>query len=135
MTGRSCIRPEGFRPGMFSPGVRVDACQAILAVSGQIALGPDGDIVGAGDVRAQVHQVFWNIEKVLEAGGMDLADVVKFTTFVVGAEHLESFAAARAEVYRERYGEGPYPANTLVVIERLARAECLVEIEALAVRG
>lgn len=120
--------------GMHSPGVRVAEPSATLYIAGQIAAAPDGSTVGEGDVAAQVRQVFTNIGVVLEDAGMAFADVVKFTTYIVGAEHVPTFVATRAEVFPSLFGSGPYPANTLVVIDRLARPQFLVEIEAIAVR-
>lgn len=121
--------------GMHSPGVRVEMPDAMVFVAGQIAAAADGSTVGEGDVAAQVRQVFANIGIVLEEAGMGFADVVKFTTFIVGAENVSTFVATRAEVFPALFGSGPYPANTLVVIDRLARPQFLVEIEAIALQS
>ena len=119
--------------GMHSPGVLVRNPSAILYIAGQIAAASDGSTVGEHDFVAQVHQVFANIGVVLDEAGMEFSDLVKFTTFIVGAEHVPAFVEARGEIFPELFGEGPYPANTLVVIDRLARPQFLVEIEATAV--
>jgi enamine deaminase RidA (YjgF/YER057c/UK114 family) len=79
--------------------------------------------------------VFTNIGVVLDEAEMDFADVVKFTTYIVGAEHVPTFVEARGEIFPRIFGEGPYPSNTLVVIDRLARPQFLVEIEAVAARS
>ncbi len=121
--------------GMFSPGVLVENPSAVLYIAGQIAAATDGTTVGEGDIKAQTRQVFANIGVVLTAAGMEFAEVVRFTTYIVGADNVAGFAEARAALWPELFGEGPYPANTLVVIDRLARPQFLVEIEATAVRG
>ncbi|HUY07227.1 MAG TPA: Rid family hydrolase [Acidimicrobiales bacterium] len=121
--------------GMFSPGVRIERPGVTLYVAGQIAAAPDGSTVGEGDFAAQVRQVFLNIGVVLDEAGMDFGDIVKFTTYIVGAEHVPMFVETRGELFPELFGEGPYPANTLIVIDRLARPQFLVEIEAVAVRS
>ena len=134
--GVSHLHPKalGISSGMHSPGVLVERPASILFIAGQIAAASDGSTVGEGDFPAQVRQVFRNIEVVVSEAGMDLSQVVKFTTYVVGAEHVSSFVSVRAGLFPELFGEGPYPANTLVVIDRLARPQFLVEIEAIAVR-
>jgi len=131
------LHPErlGTSGGMFSPGVRIEGPAATLYIAGQIAADTDGSTVGEQDFAAQVRQVFVNIGVVLEAAGMNFPDVVKFTTFVVGAEHIPTFVETRGEIFALLFGEGPYPANTLVVIDRLARPQFLVEIEAVAVQS
>lgn len=131
------LHPErlGTSGGMFSPGVRVEEPAATLYIAGQIAAAADGSTVGEGDFAAQVKQVFINIGVVLDEAGMGFPDIVKFTTFIVGAEHVPTFVETRGELFPALFHEGPYPANTLVVIDRLARPQFLVEIEAVAMRS
>src|SRR6478609_2503229 len=75
--------------------------QAIVAdgwvfCSGQIPLDPaSGEMVGAGDVRAQARQVMRNLGAVLEAAGATFADVVKSTIYLAD---LGDFGAVN-EVY------------------------------------
>ncbi len=131
------LHPEGLGTsgGMFSPGVKITEPSSTLYIAGQISAASDGSTVGEGDFAAQVRQVFSNIGVVLEAGGMSFRDVVKFTTYIVGAQHVPTFVETRGEIFPEILGAGPYPANTLVVIDRLARPQFLVEIEAVAMQG
>ena len=125
----------GTSGGMFSPGVQIDGPATTLYIAGQIAADADGSTVGEGDFAAQVRQVFANIDVVLDEAGMCFSDIVKFTTYIVGAEHVPTFVETRAELFPALFGEGPFPANTLVVIDRLARPQFLVEIEAVAMRA
>jgi len=75
-----------------------------------------------------------NVRAVLAAAGCGMRDVIRFQTFLTGAEYIEGFMQARREVFPACYPDGAYPPNTLLVISRLVRPELLVEIEALAVR-
>ena len=133
----SFLHPErlGTSGGMFSPGVKVTEPASTLFIAGQISAGADGSTVGEGDFAAQVRQVFHNIGVVLDAGGMGFCDIVKFTTFIVGQQHVPTFVETRGEIFPELFGVGPYPTNTLIVIDRLARPQFLVEIEAVAMQG
>ncbi len=48
-------------PYLFSQVVRVDTPRSLVFIAGQVALAPDGSLVGAGDVDAQLRQVFANL--------------------------------------------------------------------------
>ena len=64
--------------GTYSQAVRVETGDAVwIHVSGQIAIDREGNLVGAGDLRAQTRQVFENLKAILEANGATFADAVK----------------------------------------------------------
>jgi reactive intermediate/imine deaminase len=100
-----------------------------IHISGQVALDATGAIVEVGDFRAQAQQVFENLKAALAAGGASFADVVKITIFVLDMANLPVLREVRdAYVNTERP-----PASTAVQVSRLARAEFLLEVEAVAV--
>jgi enamine deaminase RidA (YjgF/YER057c/UK114 family) len=100
-----------------------------LFIAGQLALDHDGKLVGPGDFRAQVKQVFENLKTRLEEGGASFKDVIKLNYYLTEESDLQSLRETR-----DRYvnTENP-PASTLVVVKQLVREEYLVEIEAIAV--
>jgi len=102
-----------------------------LYIAGQIALDDGGNLVGKGDLGAQVEQVFKNLEARLGEAGATFRDVVKLNYYLTDASDLQ-----RLREIRNRYldVEQP-PASTLVVVKQLFREEFLVEIEAVAVVG
>lgn len=127
------LEPEGLPApiGQYSHVSRV-ASGELLFVAGQVAIDQEGNLVGEGDFEAQMRQVFVNLERALAAGGAGLRNVAKFTTYVVGAEHVDEFYRVRRDLFDSLYPEGRYPPNTLVVIDRLVSPAFLLEIEAVA---
>jgi enamine deaminase RidA (YjgF/YER057c/UK114 family) len=107
---------------------------SLVAVAGQVSVDVNGELVGAGDVRAQAVQAYENVRAALGCLELGMADVWKLNAYVVGGDSIEPFMAARTEVYAKYYPHGVYPPITLVAVSRLAFPELLVEIEALAVR-
>ena len=120
------INPEGMtQPTAYTHLVKVDN---LLFIAGQVAVDGDGNIVGEGDMSAQVRQVLENLQTVLASEGADFSNVVKVNIFTTD---IDSFLESSA-VRREYFGDHP-PTSTLVQIERLARPVFLVEIEAIAI--
>jgi enamine deaminase RidA (YjgF/YER057c/UK114 family) len=100
-----------------------------LYIAGQIALDKDGNLVGRGDFRAQVKQVFENLKARLEEGGATFKDVVKLNYYLTDASDLQALRDTRNSYINT---ENP-PASTLVVVKQLVREEFLLEVEAVAV--
>ncbi|SDV46828.1 RidA family protein [Chitinasiproducens palmae] len=125
------VNPEGACPaqGLYSHLTRVKAGELIF-VSGQLAVGADGSVVGVGDFDAQFKQVFSNLKDVLAGVGTDFNDVVKFTTFLVASQHIPSFMRLRAALFPTLFRTDMYAPNTLLVVDRLVKEDFLLEVEA-----
>jgi enamine deaminase RidA (YjgF/YER057c/UK114 family) len=100
-----------------------------LYIAGQLALDVAGKLVGQGDFRAQVAQVFENLKARLVEAGATFKDVVKLNYYLVDASDLASLRDTRNRYINT---DNP-PASTLVVVKRLVAEEYLIEIEAIAV--
>ena len=119
------INPEGMtQPSTYSHLVKAGD---LLFIAGQVALDADGEIVGRGNMVAQVRQVLENLKTVLASEGGDFSNVVKINIFTTNVEAFRMSGDVRAE-----YFGGHPPTSTLVQIVRLARPAFLVEIEAIA---
>ena len=99
-----------------------------LYIAGQIAQDGDGNLVGGGDIEAQVRQVYTNLKNIMEEAGGSLQNIVKMTTYLTHSSYIETFRSVRNEYFSE-----PFPPNTLLIVESLALPDFLVEIEAVAV--
>ncbi len=92
--------------------------------------GPDGQVVGKGDMRAQCERVFENVSTVLRANGAGWGDVIKMNGYMVGmnAENVAAFREIRTRYLKP----GQLPASTLVGVASLVQPELLLEVEVVA---
>jgi len=100
-----------------------------LFCSGQTPIDPATGRLIDGDVQAQTHRVFDNLQAVLEDNGLSLDDVVKCNVYLTD---MADFAAMNA-AYAERFA-APYPARTTVAVAGLP-LKARVEIECMARKG
>lgn len=124
--GRDTIIPEGAHTvGPYSPAIRAGD---FLFVSGQIPIGPDGELVRGG-IEEQTRRCLENLRAVLAAAGATLSDLVKVTIYLVD---MGDFAAVN-RVYAEYFDLAP-PARACVGVSALPKGS-RVEIEAVAYLG
>lgn len=102
----------------------------LIFVSGQVAWDSEGRVVGFGDPLAQARQAFANLRSVLERSGSGLDRVGKIFMLATSRDHLAVLRQVRHEVFDPI---GHYPAATFAVVDGLASADLLVEIEAVAI--
>ncbi len=125
---REYINPPELAPppvGLYNHVVKVGST---VYISGQVPRGLDGKAMHPGDAAAQIRQVWTNLEIAMKAAGGALSDIVKTTTYVVGAENLPKIREARMSILPE-HGR---PTSTTVVVAGLADPDFLVEVEAVA---
>jgi reactive intermediate/imine deaminase len=115
-------------PTGYTHIVEVTGPNKTVYISGQIALDHSGQLVGAGDMKAQAAQVFKNLESALTAAGATFSNVVKMNTYVTDMDKLPDVREIRA-----RYFGTVTPASTLVQVVHLARPDLMIEVEVIAV--
>lgn len=107
----------------------VDSGAGLVFVSGQLPIDPSTGAFPEGGVTEQTRQSLMNAQAILQAAGLELADVVKTTVFLAD---MGDFAAMNA-VYATFFSE-PFPARSAVAVKTLPKG-ALVEIECIATRN
>jgi 2-iminobutanoate/2-iminopropanoate deaminase len=116
--------------GIYSNAIKVTGVADLLFVSGLVAFGPDGEVVGEGDVARQLETILDALAVLLAEAGGSLADVVKVTVFVTDMTRFDSIHEVR-----RRYFAPPYPASTMVEVSALVDPRLEIEVEAVAALG
>lgn len=116
--------------GAFSWAIKVDGPTQLLFVSGLTSRSPDGSVVGEGDITLQTETVLRSLRAIVESAGGKLADIVKVTVFIRDMTHFRQIHDVR-----RRFFSPPYPASTMVEVNRLVDPRSLIEIDAIAVIG
>lgn len=116
--------PQNAKPpatsGPYSPVLEVE-CAKLVVISGQVAVDPEGNIVGS-DIKTQTRHTLLNCERQLALAGCSLSDVFKCNVFMADLAEWGDMN----EVYKEMMPD-PRPARTAVQAGLLTGY--LVEIE------
>jgi enamine deaminase RidA (YjgF/YER057c/UK114 family) len=125
------VNPAGLNKPAGYTHVVVAQPGKLVYISGQVAWNSSGEIVGKGDLRAQVTQALENLKTALAAAGATTEDLIKVNYYVV---NLKPEQVPVIREVRTKYFSGEHPpASTLVGVTALAREDFLIEIEAVAV--
>ncbi|BCJ40077.1 hypothetical protein GCM10010168_29350 [Actinoplanes ianthinogenes] len=128
---RTAINPWAWSAELgFNQGELVTGGTRTLYCSGQTAMDPDGKPQHDGDLGAQLTLSLDNLEAVLAAAGMSLANLVRLTVYTTDVDRLFPHYGVLAG----RLGAaGVAPATTMLGVTRLAIPGQLVELEGTAV--
>ena len=110
--------------GPYSQAIRFGT---LVFDSGQIALDPETGELEGDTPAGETRRVMKNLEAVLRAAGVTLADVVKTTIYLVDIAHYAEVNAAYAEFFPHEA-----PARATVAVAALPKG-ARVEIDAIAV--
>ena len=112
---------------LYSPVVTVVPGRLVF-VSGILSRNSQGEIVGRGDMAAQIRQVFENIKTALAAAGATMSDIVKRQTFTTDIDAYFEHIDARME-----HGGDNLSTSTTVEVRRLSHPDFLIEVEVMAI--
>jgi 2-iminobutanoate/2-iminopropanoate deaminase len=119
--------PTLSRPTGYTHVVETVGPVKTVYISGQIAYDESGNLVGAGDMKAQAEQVFKNLDVALKAAGATFADVVKMNSYITDMSKAQAVRDVRT-----RYFGNMAPASTFVEVKGLVRPELMLEVEVIA---
>ncbi len=110
--------------GTYSQAVKVDNT---VYLSGQIPLVPETMELVEGDMTAQIHRVFDNLQAVCQAAGGELNDIAKLNVFLIDLNHFPLVNEVMASYFNE-----PYPARAAVGVAALPKG-AQIEMDAVMV--
>lgn len=113
-----------------------DLCQAVVTeggktvwMRGQCPQNLDNGVnIASIDPAEQTHKVMQNIELLIKESGGTMNHLVKIVVYITDIKNREAIYQVIGE-----YIKNVHPVSTGLVVERLARPEWLVEIDATAV--
>lgn len=111
-------RAEGYRVGQ------------LVFLSGQSAVGPDGTVGGRMQFDEQVAETMRKIDALLHAAGSDRGRILKVTIYL-----SDPACFPRLIEMRRTWFSPPYPADTVVEVDRLSHPDALIEIDVTALAG
>jgi enamine deaminase RidA (YjgF/YER057c/UK114 family) len=100
----------------------------LVFVSGILSRDQNGAIVGKGDMRRQMQQVFENITVALAAVGATWKDVVKRQTFTTDIDEFYKHVDVRKAIMGDALST-----STAVQVSRLSHPDFLIEVEVMAI--
>ena len=107
--------------GTYSQAVKVGTT---VYMSGQIPLVPETMEMVEGDIKAEIHRVFQNLQAVANAAGGDLSDIVKLNIFLTDLSNFSHVNEVMAEYFQQ-----PYPARAALGVRALPK-DAGVEMDA-----
>jgi enamine deaminase RidA (YjgF/YER057c/UK114 family) len=125
------LNPAGmYRSPVFSQGIILPADARILLIGGQNGVNENGEIVDKTNVAKQTERALANLQKVLDAAGGRLEDLVKVTIIMQQDIDLNAAFGAWMAVWGQRTNP---PTVSAFRVPSLSNPDFLIEIEAQAV--
>jgi enamine deaminase RidA (YjgF/YER057c/UK114 family) len=97
-----------------------------LLIGAQVPRDEAGNVVGKGDMRAQIEQVGKNVGQCLKAGGATVSDIMFTVNFVTAPADFEKHADLLP-----RYFGPPSPESRTVLTPQLSSPDFLLQVEAI----
>jgi enamine deaminase RidA (YjgF/YER057c/UK114 family) len=128
MTQRTPINPHPWTIALgFDQAQLIEGHQRLLVCSGQDAVDADGKPQHPGDMAAQLELALDNLQAIVAAAGMTLANIVRLNIYTTDVDELinQHFSRINDRFENNRYattvlGVAHLPAQFLVMIEATA---------------
>lgn len=128
MAHQTAINPHSWTVGLgFDQAQLVEGHRRMLVCSGQDAVDADGTPQHPGDMAAQLELALDNLEAIVAAADMTLADVVRLNVYTTDVDE----AITHFPKINVRFGDNRYATSVLGVAH--LPAQFLVMLEATAV--
>ena len=125
---RTSINPHTWTVGLgFDQAVLFEGSQRMLVCSGQDAVDADGKPQHPGDMAAQLELALDNLEAIVDAADMTLANIVRLNVYTTDVDE----AIRHFPRISDRFGTSRYATSVLGVAH--LPAQFLVMLEATAV--
>ena len=118
------VNPPGLKQQPYYNHAKIRRGTPVHA-TGQVAWDAAGEVVGVGDIDAQVAQTYKNIGLLLAGLGATPDDIVKTVTYVTDP----GFAAAIHRGRQAFFAAAELPASTFIQVAGLADPRLLLEID------
>jgi enamine deaminase RidA (YjgF/YER057c/UK114 family) len=129
MTTRTAINPTSWSVNLgFDQAQLVEGHERVLVASGQDAVDADGNPRHPGDMAAQLELALDNLQEVLVAADMTLANVVRLNVYTTDFDELVQHWSRLTDRFA-----GDRFVTSLLGVTRLFTPELLVLLEATAV--
>ena len=99
----------------------------LLVIAAQVPRDEAGNVVGKGDMPAQIEQVGKNVGACLKAGGATVKDILFTISFVTAPAEFDKYADLRL-----RYFGPPSPESETVPTPQLSSPDFLLQVETVA---
>jgi enamine deaminase RidA (YjgF/YER057c/UK114 family) len=125
-----CINPPDLSAPTTYSQVVVATGGRLVFVAGQEPEDERGNLVGAGELAIQAHQVYANLGRALAAAGARPDQVTKITIYVAGyhEDQLPVIEEGRVALFGAHK-----PTDVIVGVAALSRPGFLIEVDAIAV--
>ena len=128
------VNPKGLPKVDFHRQVSIATGSKMVFIAGQVAWDADGNLVGEGDLAAQVEQCYLNVAAAVAEVGGTYDDVAKVTIYAV-KWNIDKMPQIEDGVARAaaKLGITPQAPGSLIGIDAGFEPRILVEVEAIAV--
>jgi enamine deaminase RidA (YjgF/YER057c/UK114 family) len=121
----SVAAPKGYSHAAV---IDLGSCQ-MIALSGQVPLDNNGNLVGQDNFEKQSEQVMLNIKNILSDLGGTMSDIIRLGIYTTDVSQIQAFRQVRDKFIDITKP----PTSTLVQVSKLFRGDVLIEVEATAI--